>query len=1081
MDMFKLFGVIAVNRTEVERDLDSIDGKAQGLGRTFGSVFGNLGRVAVAGAAVATAAMAGVAVAGTKAAVDFQKGMAEVFTLLPALSAEARDQMSADVQQFAREAGVLPSEVVPALYQAISAGVPKENVFEFLTVANQAAVGGVSDLATAVDGITSVVNAYGEDVLSATEASDLMFTAVKLGKTDFGQLSNSLFNVIPTASALGVEFGDVTAALAAMTAQGTPTSVATTQLRQLFVELSKEGTKTSDVFAEIAGKSFKEFVAEGGNTQEALQLLEQHASEAGIGINDLFGSVEAGSAALALTGRGTEAFGSALEQMGGSAGATETAFQEMEASVARQITKIRANIDVILIQLGDQFLPILSRLLDWFVEQLPAIQGMVQRGFDIMAIAIGVVMDLVEALRPAFEAFVGWLRQDWQDAEGTTQTFVTRMSELFRDLLEAGRALFEFLVAAWEYQLKPTWEKIEPFVSSLFSALGTIIGGAIDLITSILQALTAFLSGDFEGAFEHTLDAIQAIWETLTTVTETVFNGLVEMILNILRAIPGQLGEIGSDIVQGLADGITGAAGRARDAVEGLAGNMQDRFRSLFGIESPSRVFMGFGRNIVQGLIVGLADTASLSRLRSTTTSLAESIITGFGIALGLEQVKSMPRLWGESIIQGIIDGINAKLPDLEARLKAVQLFLVTNNPGAFVPTPAPREPGGGPFVPARTDQDSTELQPIGPRAQEDFMPFAPRQGDGGLSLVKSWLDRIFNANQPSFRPREGDGGAGDLAFNNRAGANAIRGRREDGHQLERARILNLKREAEERQKVIAGLTNVGATDGPLLALGKSLLKVVAEGVPAFGAALQGFASGGPIGAVSAVFQQLLGESEAFKKILGLLNTILDPIVKILDLLFSALTPIVEVAVALVHGALSPLVAIIENVVAPVFSFVAKIIAGIWNAIATAINWALSWIPWFTPLRMIDLATESTEQVPADTPTSDGDEGAGSGDDGSSSRTTKGPETNFGGTAQSVQLAVTTPLVEAAFTLLEASTRIGDVLGRMRPGDSVLDSFTGALDRATPALEGLARGIDVRVSQLGSTRTGSSTAHLRGT
>lgn len=60
-----------------------------------------------------------------------------------------------------------------------------------------AAVGGVTELETAVDGITSVVNAYGDDVLSAAEASDLMFTAVKLGKTDFTQLSASLFNVIP--------------------------------------------------------------------------------------------------------------------------------------------------------------------------------------------------------------------------------------------------------------------------------------------------------------------------------------------------------------------------------------------------------------------------------------------------------------------------------------------------------------------------------------------------------------------------------------------------------------------------------------------------------------------------------------------------------------------------------------------------------------------------------------------------------------------------------------------------------------------------------------------------------------------
>src|SRR5258707_1301082 len=83
-----------------------------------------------------------------------------------------------------------------------------------------AAVGGVTSLETAVDGISSTVNAYGDKVITATQASDLMFTAVKVGKTTFDELSKSLFNVNPAAAALGVKFQDVTAALASMTAQG---------------------------------------------------------------------------------------------------------------------------------------------------------------------------------------------------------------------------------------------------------------------------------------------------------------------------------------------------------------------------------------------------------------------------------------------------------------------------------------------------------------------------------------------------------------------------------------------------------------------------------------------------------------------------------------------------------------------------------------------------------------------------------------------------------------------------------------------------------------------------------------------
>lgn len=334
--------------SEVGGPVDQI-GKESG-GR-FGKAFGLASKVALGG----VIAGLGIGLKGLMDATGFQRQMNEVFTLLPDLSGEAMSKMTAQVKDFSSEFGVLPNEVVPALYQSISAGVPQENVFSFLETAQKAAKGGVTELTTAVDGISSVVNAYGSDVIEATEASDLMFTAVKLGKTDFEQLSSSLFNVIPTAAGLGVEFQDITAALAAMTAQGVPTSVATTQLRQLFVELSKDGGDTADMFEELAGKSFKEFIAQGGNTAEALGLMLEGADKLDVGVNDLFGSVEAGSAALSLAG--SETFTANIDAMGASAGATQTAFEQMETGLGPIVDKIKARLSVASIEIGEWIAP----------------------------------------------------------------------------------------------------------------------------------------------------------------------------------------------------------------------------------------------------------------------------------------------------------------------------------------------------------------------------------------------------------------------------------------------------------------------------------------------------------------------------------------------------------------------------------------------------------------------------------------------------------------------------------------------------------------------------------------------------
>lgn len=399
LDLGTLVGFLDLDAAKFERKLDGVDSK-------FGKFATGLGVVAAAGVAAAGAAVAGFAVAGVKEFGKFEKGMNEVFTLLPGMSEDAMGEMSDDTRKFVREMGVAHDEAVPALYSALSAGVPKDSVFEFMEVAAQAAKGGVTDLNTAVDGITSVVNSYGDSLSGAGEASDLMFTAVRLGKTSFEELSNSLFQVNPTAAALGVGFEDVTAALATMTAQGVPTSVATTQLRQAFVELSKDGGKTAATFEKISGKTFKDFIAGGGNTQEALQLLEKHAKDTGVGVNDLFGSVEAGGAALALTGGNTDSFTHSIAEMAGSAGATEAAFGQMDQGLDRSWEKIKIGVTDAALGFGEQLAPAIQLAADWVGEKLPGALETLGAAFQ------GVVDFLTTTLPAAFTTVAGFYEQN---------------------------------------------------------------------------------------------------------------------------------------------------------------------------------------------------------------------------------------------------------------------------------------------------------------------------------------------------------------------------------------------------------------------------------------------------------------------------------------------------------------------------------------------------------------------------------------------------------------------------------------------------------------------------------------------
>ena len=388
------FGKLKERTTDLEKGFNKIE-----------KSFNKFGSLATKNLTVPIAAGTTAMALATKKAIDFDNGMRQVATMLPKLSKEGFGSLKQETLDFAKEIGKVPEEVIPALYNALSAGIPRENVFDFLRTASSGAVAGVSDLTTSVDGLSSVVNAYGSEVLNVNEASDIMFATLKLGKTDFTQIANTVSNVIPVASAIGVKFHDIGAATAIMTAQGTPTAKATTQIRQALVELNKEGSIAYETFKSITGKTFREFIEGGGNLQEALNLMSETASYNKKEVTSLFSSVEAGNAVLSLSGKNAQKFKDALEEVKNSVGATSEAFQKIDDGPARRFERIKAEVDSLIIELGNSLLPVVEeKLLPAFKDTLiPTAEKLVIKISDL----ITAFRELPAPVQTAVVGFVG--------------------------------------------------------------------------------------------------------------------------------------------------------------------------------------------------------------------------------------------------------------------------------------------------------------------------------------------------------------------------------------------------------------------------------------------------------------------------------------------------------------------------------------------------------------------------------------------------------------------------------------------------------------------------------------------------
>lgn len=271
---------------------------------------------------------------------EFHKNMLEVATISTQVSGSMADFMNR-VLAITQQIPIAAPEAAKALYQIVSAGHDGAAGMQILEVAAKSAVGGLTDTATAADAITTLLNAYKLSADQAATISDQLFTTVRLGKTDFGQLGQSIAQVAPIAASYGVEIDQVLAAVASLTKQGTPTAQAMTQIRAAIIGTSK-----------VLGDG----AFEGRTFQEALAEVAARANGSESKLRELVPEIEAVNGVLGMTGQNAKAAASDLGELQNSAGATEAAFEKMQEDVDNQMKLLSNNIHAALRPMGEAIL-----------------------------------------------------------------------------------------------------------------------------------------------------------------------------------------------------------------------------------------------------------------------------------------------------------------------------------------------------------------------------------------------------------------------------------------------------------------------------------------------------------------------------------------------------------------------------------------------------------------------------------------------------------------------------------------------------------------------------------------------------
>ena len=362
------------------RGADDLGRKSDRLSADLRKLGGIAGEVAgvIAGAFSVTSAIA--------SARQFDAALAETATLL-AGNADQMKVVEDGARSLSREFGGSATEQVQAYYQAISAGAgDAAAATKLLESANRLAKGGVTDVTTAVDVLTTATNAYKASGLTAAEASDALFVGMKAGKTTITELSAAVGGVLPLAVSLGVSFDETVAAMSALTTQGISTAESATGVRAALTSM----IAPTDDAAKLAAQLGIEFSAAGVRANGFGGVMDQIIKKTGgntAQIQQLFGSIEATTAALSFAGGAGTVYGTIMDQMAVKAGATSEAFDIVASSLNERLNVVLAQGSDLLLAVGQIMLTALVPALEAGFSIFNAVAGSMEV-FAIVAAGI---------------------------------------------------------------------------------------------------------------------------------------------------------------------------------------------------------------------------------------------------------------------------------------------------------------------------------------------------------------------------------------------------------------------------------------------------------------------------------------------------------------------------------------------------------------------------------------------------------------------------------------------------------------------------------------------------------------------
>ena len=493
MEIFKLFGKIAVDNSEANRAIDETVGNVGNAEPRMSKALKKIGAAVVAAFAVDKIKDFGKAC--ISAGMDFDSQMSTVAAISGA-TGEEFEILRAKAQEMGATTAFSATESAQAMEYMAMAGWKTTDITNGLAgVMNLAAASG-EDLATTSDIVTDAMTAFGMSADQSTYFADVLAQTATNANTNVGMMGETFKYVAPLAGAMGYNIEDMSAAIGLMANAGIKGSQSGTSLRNIITNLASPTDTVAGAMDDL-GISLTDSDGKTKSFGETLSDLRISFADLDEVQKTQYASAIAGkegmSGLLALINSSDEDFDKLTDSIKNCTGASEKMAEIRLDNLEGDVTLFKSALEGAQIAISDKLTPVLRNLVKKATDWLPTVQ-------DKLLSAIDVVMDigkyLVDEFSPLFK------------------DIVEVVGELIPPIMEIGRTALPVVVNLVK-KLAPILVDVLKVLTPILNIIPSIIKALsplIDIIATVAKGVGIATAG-FVAFFEQGLGLIPGMVE----------------------------------------------------------------------------------------------------------------------------------------------------------------------------------------------------------------------------------------------------------------------------------------------------------------------------------------------------------------------------------------------------------------------------------------------------------------------------------------------------------------------------------------------------------------------------------------